>query len=403
MRVAVGVSGGIAAYKSAELVRLFQQHGWEVQVVMTRSAREFITPLTLAALSGRKVITDLFTGPAGDANIDSAIEHIAVAQSIDLLVVAPATADILAKMANGLADDFLTTLYLAAKVPVVVAPAMNVNMWEHEATQRNLAVLRERGVRIVEPGEGYLACGMTGAGRLAETDAILEAALAAAGVARDLEGQSILVTAGPTVEDIDPVRYITNRSSGRMGYAVAAAAARRGARTVLVTGPVALKPPDGVEYVPVRTAAEMAGAVLARLESATVLIMAAAVADYRPAKRHPQKIKKQNGALHLDLEPTQDILAEIGKRKGSCLVVGFAAETENLLENARKKLASKNLDMIVANDVSEPGSGFDSEYNAAVLLTPGGERVELPRMSKVEMAGRILDQVASESRMRVAR
>jgi len=401
MRICIGVGGGIAAYKAAELVRRLQERGFEVQVVMTRAACQFITPLTLASLSGRKVITGLFDGPGGEANIDSAIEHIAVAQTIDLLVVAPATADLLAKMARGLADDFLTTLHLATHAPLILAPAMNVNMWTHPATQENLEILRSRGARIVEPGEGYLACGMTGAGRLAETDAIVAAVvetLDVAATARNLEGRTVLITAGPTQEEIDPVRYITNRSSGRMGYALAEAAVHRGAHVVLVSGSTALAAPQDVELVPVRSAADMTEAVLDRLEAADIVIMAAAVADYRPVVRAPQKIKKQQGPLTVELESTRDILKEIGRhagsRSGSRFVVGFAAETENLIENARKKLHNKNLDMIVANDVSDAGVGFDSEYNAAVLLSRDGEPVELPRMTKQLMAGRILDEVA---------
>jgi phosphopantothenoylcysteine decarboxylase/phosphopantothenate--cysteine ligase len=397
MRICIGVGGGIAAYKAAELVRRLQDHGYEVQVVMTRAACEFITPLTLASLSGRKVITGLFDGPGGEANIDSAIEHIAVAQTIDLLVVAPATADLLAKMARGHADDFLATLHLATRAPLVLAPAMNVNMWTHPATQENLAILRSRGARVVEPGEGYLACGMTGAGRLADTEAIVTAVLEtldAAAATRNLEGRTVLITAGPTQEEIDPVRYITNRSSGRMGYALASAAVQRGAHVVLVSGPTALTAPHGVEMVPVRSAADMSDAVLSRVGSADIVIMAAAVADYRPVQRASQKIKKQQGPLTIELESTRDILKEIGRRADSRFVVGFAAETENLIENARKKLHGKNLDMIVANDVSGADAGFDSEFNAAVLLSRDGEPVELPRMTKREMAGRILDEVA---------
>jgi phosphopantothenoylcysteine decarboxylase / phosphopantothenate---cysteine ligase len=397
MRICIGVGGGIAAYKAAELVRRLQERGFEVQVVMTRAACEFITPLTLASLSGRKVISGLFEGPGGEANIDSAIEHIAVAQTIDLLVVAPATADLLAKMARGHADDFLTTLHLATHAPLVIAPAMNVNMWTHPATQENLTILRSRGARIVEPGEGYLACGMTGAGRLAETDAIVAAVvetLNTTSVVKSLEGRSVLITAGPTQEDIDPVRYISNRSSGRMGYALAEAAAQRGAHVLLVSGPTALTAPAGVETVAVRSAADMTEAVLSRLNAADIVIMAAAVADYRPVSRAPQKIKKQAGALTIELESTRDILREIGARSGGRFVVGFAAETENLIENARKKLQGKNLDMIVANDVSGADSGFDSEFNAAVLLSGDGDPLELPRMTKQLMAGRILDEVA---------
>jgi phosphopantothenoylcysteine decarboxylase/phosphopantothenate--cysteine ligase len=390
MKVCLGITGGIAAYKSAELVRQLQQHGLEVQVVMTRHACEFITPLTMASLSGRKVITEMFEGPAGAANIESAIEHISVAQAIDLLIVAPATANIIGKMANGIADDFLTTLYLATKAPVLVAPAMNVNMWEHPTQQENLARLVSHGVRVVDPEEGYLACGMTGAGRLASLEKVLAAALELLGLTHDLERETVLVTAGPTQEPIDPVRFIGNRSSGKMGYALAEAAVRRGARTILVSGPTALRPPDGVEFVAVRTAEEMRDAVLARLPAATIVIKAAAVADYRPAASSAQKIKKHQARLALQLEPTPDILAEVARQKGTRIVVGFAAETEALIEHARAKLQRKNLDLVVANDVSQ--DVFDSDFNTAVLVGPETE-TELPRLTKTELAHRILDQV----------
>ena len=390
MKVCLGVSGGIAAYKSAELIRQLQQNGLEVQVVMTRHAREFLTPLTLASLSGRKVITDLFAGSGGEANIESAIEHIAVAQSIDLLVVAPATANVLGKLAHGIADDFLTTLYLATQAPVLVAPAMNVQMWEHPTVQDNLARLRARGVRVVEPDEGYLACGMTGAGRLASPASIVAATLEMLGVQRDLEQETVLVTAGPTQEPLDPVRYLSNRSSGKMGYAVAQAAVRRGARTILVSGPTALRPPDGVDFVSVRTAEDMERAVLAWLDEATVVIKAAAVADYRPARVNPQKIKKREGPLTLHLERTPDVLEAVSCRKGTRLLVGFAAETEHLLEQARWKLAEKNLDLVVANNVAE--GVFDSDSSSAVLVTHGGI-TELPLMTKLELAQNILDTV----------
>ena len=390
MKVCLGVSGGIAAYKSAELIRQLQQSDLEVQVVMTRHAREFLTPLTLASLSGRKVITDLFAGPGEGANIESAIEHIAVAQSIDLLAVAPATANVVGKFAHGIADDFLTTLYLATRAPVLVAPAMNVQMWEHPTVQDNLARLRAQGVRVIEPDEGYLACGMTGAGRLASPASIVAATLEMLGVQRDLEQETLLVTAGPTQEPLDPVRYLSNHSSGKMGYAVAEAALRRGARTILVSGPTALHPPDGVEFVPVRTAEEMEQAVLAWLEEATVVIKAAAVADYRPASVHSQKIKKREGPLTLHLERTPDVLQAVSSRKETRLLVGFAAETENLLENARRKLTEKNLDLVVANDVSQ--DVFASDFSSAVLLGHDGV-TELPRMTKIEVAQRILDTV----------
>ena len=392
MKVALGVSGGIAAYKAAEIVRLLQERGIRVQVIMTAAAQEFVRPLTFAALSGEKVITDMF--PAGNdaPNIDSAVEHIAVAQSIDGLVVAPATADVLARFAQGIANDFLTTLYLATTAPVVVAPAMNVNMWNHPATQSNLEVLKKRGIRIVEPGSGYLACGMTGPGRLAENEAIVAASLEALGASQELAGETLLVTAGPTREKIDPVRYLTNRSSGRMGYALAEAALRRGARVLLVTGPTTIAPPGGAEVTRVETAEEMRLAVLDLLPQATIVIKTAAVADYRPATAAPQKIKRK-GTMTLELEPTADILQEIARRKTSQIVVGFAAETESVLENARKKLSAKSLDTIVVNDVSREGVGFDSDRNAVTIITHA-EVIDVPETSKWEVAQRVLDQVA---------
>jgi len=325
------------------------------------------------------------------ANVESAIEHIAVAQSIDALLVAPATADLLARFAQGIASDFLSTLYLATTAPVVVAPAMNVNMWNHPAMQANLETLRKRGVRIVEPGEGYLACGMTGAGRLAENEAIVAAVLEAMGAAQDLAGETVLVTAGPTREKIDPVRYLTNRSSGRMGYAIAEAALRRGARVLLVSGPTALVAPAAAELTPVETAEQMRSAVLKLLPESTVVIKTAAVADFRPKAAAGQKIKRK-GKLTLELEPTADILAEIARSKTSQLIVGFAAETENALENARQKLASKSLDAIVVNDVSREGVGFDSDRNAVTIISQS-ELIEVPETSKWEVAHRVLDQV----------
>ncbi len=392
MKIALGVSGGIAAYKAAEIVRLLQDRGVRVQVVMTRSAQEFVRPLSFAALSGEKVITSMFSaGEDASPNIDSAIEHISVAQSIDALLVAPASADILAKFAQGISSDFLSTLYLATTAPVVVAPAMNVNMWNHAATQANLDTLRKRGVKIVEPGEGYLACGMTGSGRLAENDAIVAAVMEAIGASQDLAGETILVTAGPTREKIDPVRYLTNRSSGRMGYALAEAALRRGARVLLVSGPTALKPPGAAELTGVESAAEMHEAVVKLLPAATVVIKTAAVSDYRPRLVAEQKIKR-SGAMTLELEPTTDILREISRLKTSQIVVGFAAETENALENARKKLASKALDAIVVNDVSREGIGFDSERNAVTIIS-NDEVVDVPETTKWEVAQRVLDQV----------
>src|SRR5881394_3065947 len=307
MKIALGVCGGIAAYKAAEIVRLLQERGIRVQVVMTASAQEFVRPLTFAALSGEKVITSMFAADAGsEANIDSAIEHIGVAQSIDALLVVPATADVLAKFAQGVANDFLTTLYLATTAPVVVAPAMNVNMWEHAATQQNLEILRNRGVTIVEPGSGYLACGMTGPGRLAENEAVVAATLQALGCSQDLAGETVLITAGPTREKIDPVRYLTNRSSGRMGYALAEAALRRGARVLLISGPVALKAPSAAELTSVESASQM--------REATIVIKAAAVADYTIENPADHKMKR-SGRITLELEPTGDILAELSRRK----------------------------------------------------------------------------------------
>ncbi len=392
MKIALGVSGGIAAYKAAEIVRLLQDRGIRVQVVMTAAAQEFVRPLTFAALSGEKVITSMFGSGSGDeANVESAIEHIAIAQAIDALLVAPATADVLARFAQGIANDFLSTLYLATTAPVVVAPAMNVNMWNHAATQANLEILRKRGVRIVEPGQGYLACGMTGAGRLAENETIVAAVMEALGASQDLAGETVLVTAGPTREKIDPVRYLTNRSSGRMGYAIAEAALRRGARVLLVSGPTGIAAPGAAELTQVETAEEMLAAVLRLLPESTVVIKTAAVADFRPKAAAAQKIKRK-GEMTLELEPTADILAEVARRKTSQVIVGFAAETENVLENARKKLASKSLDAIVVNDVSREGVGFDSDRNAATIISQS-EVVEVPETSKWEVAHRVLDQV----------
>lgn len=393
MKIALGVTGGVAAYKAAELVRRLQDEGLDVQVVMTRAAQEFITPLTFAALTGKKVINEMFgADSSAPANVESAIEHMAVAQRIDLLLVAPATADILSKFAHGAADDFLSTLYIATKAPVVVAPAMNVNMWEHPATQENLATLRARGVHVVDPDEGYLACGMTGAGRLAATESIVRKVSDVLGLRKDLAGQTVLITAGPTREDLDPVRFLTNRSSGKMGYALAEAAVRRGARTILVSGPVELDAPAGVDWVPVRSTEEMRSAVMARAPEATILIMAAAVADYRPAAVHANKIKRTEGRITLDLEPTADILAELGRAKGKSILIGFAAETDRLLENARDKLQRKGADMIVANDVTQEGAGFDIDTNIVTLVLRDGRDVPLPKMTKREVADKILDQ-----------
>jgi phosphopantothenoylcysteine decarboxylase/phosphopantothenate--cysteine ligase len=386
MRIILGIGGGIAAYKSAELARLLMQRGHAVQAVMTRAAEEFVRPLTFAALTGRKVLTDLFA-------IESAIEHIAVAQEHELLAVAPATADLIAKMAHGLADDFLTTLYLAFTGPVVLAPAMNVNMWQHPATQSNLETLRRRGHRIVEPESGYLACGMTGPGRLADPEAIAAAIERAAPRRQDLEGENVLLTAGPTQEPLDPVRYITNRSSGKMGYALAEAAAARGAHVVLISGPVHIAPPHGVEVIAVRTAAEMRAKVMENLGPAGIVIKAAAVADFHLSKVPDQKVKKTAARISLEMDPTPDILAELGRKKGDRLLIGFAAETQNLVQEARRKLESKNCDMVVANLVGAAGSGFESDENEVTLVLRTGETIPLARASKREIADRIFDQV----------
>ena len=394
MKIALGVTGGVAAYKAAELVRRLQQEKLDVQVVMTRAAQEFITPLTFAALTGQKVITDLFSAAgAAPANVESAIEHIAVAQRIDLLLVAPATADVLGKFAHGIAEDFLSTLYLATKAPVVVAPAMNVNMWDHPATQENVAALRARGVHVVNPEEGYLACGMTGAGRLAATETIAKKVCEVLGLRHDFAGHTVLVSAGPTCEDIDPVRFLTNRSSGKMGYALAEAAQRRGAHVILVSGPTELKIPEGVDWVPVRATEQMHRTVLERAREANVAIMAAAVSDYRPAAAQDTKIKRGSGGFTLELEPTPDILAELGREKNNRVLVGFAAETNNVAENARGKLARKGADMIVANDVTQEGAGFDTDTNIVTFYLRDGREVPLPKMSKLDVANRILDQV----------
>jgi len=385
MKIILGVGGGIAAYKSAELARLLMQEGHQVQAVMTGAAQEFIRPLTFAALTGRKTLTDLFA-------IESAIEHIAVAQENELMAIAPATADLIAKLAHGLADDFLTTLYLAFTGPVVVAPAMNSNMWLHPATQANLETLRRRGHRIVEPDSGYLACGMTGPGRMADPAAIVEAIERESRRRRDLEGETVLITAGPTQEPLDPVRYISNRSSGKMGYALAEAAAARGARVILISGPVHLAPPRGVEVISVRTAVEMRQKVMDNLAPASIVVKAAAVADFHLSKVPEQKVKKTAARLSLELDPTPDILAELGRKKGDRLLIGFAAETQNLHQESRRKLESKNCDMIVGNLVGGSETGFESDENEVVLALATGELIPLPRAPKREIADRIFDE-----------
>jgi phosphopantothenoylcysteine decarboxylase/phosphopantothenate--cysteine ligase len=395
MRVIVGVCGGIAAYKAAEVVRALQKQSMEVHVVMTEAACQFIQPLTFASLSGHKVITGLWESAGnGTTSYDSSIEHIAEAKWADALVVAPATANMLAKFAHGIADDFLSTLYLATEATVIVAPAMNVNMWRHPATQANLELLRQRGVQVIDPGVGELACGDVGEGRMAEPAQIAESVAGMLGNRRDLAGEVVLVTAGGTREALDPVRFLGNRSSGKMGYALAEAAHSRGAKVILVSGPSSLYPPSHCDLVRVTTAGEMRQAVLDRMNEATMIIKAAAVADYRPAAVAGQKIRR-TGPLTLELEPTEDILAEVGRRRRpGQLIIGFAAETENTMENGRSKLLRKGADAIVVNDVTGEGIGFDSDNNAATFLT-SSTAIQLPEMPKRKLADRILDEILS--------
>lgn len=393
MRAILGVTGGIAAYKAAEVARSLMERGLTVQVVMTASAQEFVRPLTFAALTGQKVITDIFATASADETLSSSVEHIRVAQENRILLIAPATADALAKFARGLASDFLSTLYLAFTGPVVMAPAMNTNMWNHPATRENVEILRKRGTVIVEPADGLLACGTFGPGRLAEPDSIVAAVLQALNPRRDLEGETVLITAGPTQEPLDPVRFVSNRSSGKMGYALADAAASRGARVLLVSGPVHLPEPPNVTVIRVHTAREMYTAVMEQLPEATIIVKSAAVADYHLANVPSQKVKKTATRLSLDLEPTPDILAEVGRKKGDRLLVGFAAETQNLMEEARRKLVSKNCDMVVANLVSQDGIGFESDQNEVTLVLRGGEAIPIQRAEKREIADRIFDQV----------
>jgi phosphopantothenoylcysteine decarboxylase/phosphopantothenate--cysteine ligase len=389
MLIALGVTGGIGAYKAVEVARGLQKRGHEVVAVMTRAAAEFIGPLTFEAITRRSVITDQF---ARGMNAD--VEHIALASAIDLLLVAPATANIIGKLANGIADDFLSTLYTATRAPVLLAPAMNTQMFAHEAIRRNLEVLAARGVRFVEPGEGYLACGWIGKGRLAEPDDIVAAAERMLRPTGALAGQRVLVTAGPTYEDFDPVRFIGNRSSGKMGFAVAAEAVRRGAKVILVTGPTALDAPQVAELVRVRTAAQMHEAVMARAGSMHVVVMAAAVADYAP-QRAPQKVPKGSDTLTLVLHKTPDILADLGLRRRASagpVLVGFAAETQDVVTRASEKREQKHADLIVANDVARSDSGFDVDTNAVTIVSADGAE-SLPLQSKDRVAAEILDRV----------
>ena len=388
--VVLGVTGCIGAYKACEVLRELQRHEVDVRVVMTAAATRFVSPMTFEALSRHPVFHDQFAlGENGE------IRHVGLADDAELLLVAPATANIIGKFAQGIADDALSTLYLATRAPVLLAPAMNVNMYEHPAVQANLGVLRARGVEVVEPGSGYLACGWLGRGRLAEPAEVVAAALSLLRRRHDLEGQTVLVTAGPTIEDIDPVRFLSNRSSGRMGYRLAEAARDRGARVILVSGPTRLAPPWGVELVPVRSVEEMRRAVLAHVERASVVIAAAAVSDYRPAARASAKLKKSGEGLLLELVRAPDILEELGRDKGQRLLVGFAAETEDLLVNARAKLERKNLDLVVANDVSGEDTGFEVDTNAGQILRRDGTRAEVPPVSKRAMADRLLDEVVA--------
>lgn len=380
MKVVLGVTGCIGAYKSALILRLLQKEGFDVLPVMTKSAQEFVGPLTLEKLSGHRVVTGLFD------EHDVSIEHISLARASSLLLVAPATANILGKFANGIADDFLSTLYLSTTTPVIVAPAMNVEMWRHPATQANIETLRGRGVVIVEPESGYLACGEEGEGRLADPEAIVQEVIALLRRGESLKGRKVLVTAGPTVEDLDPVRFISNRSSGKMGYAIAREAVVRGADVVLVSGPCSLKPPCGAVLVGVRSAAEMAAEVFARFSETDIVVMAAAVGDYRPVGVSQQKMKKSEGRVDLELESTVDILKCLGQRKSRQLLVGFAAESENIVEYARRKLQEKNLDLIVANVIAGPSSTFGSDHNQVVLVDSDGTEESLALLPKSRVA-----------------
>ena len=394
MKVVLGVGGGIAAYKAAELARALMERGATVEVILTSAAQQFIQPLTFAALTGRKVITGLFSEtPSPDETLSSAIEHIRVAQENELLVVAPATADLIAQFAHGLASDFLTTTYLAFTGKVIIAPAMNSNMWAHVATRENVERLKARGHVFVEPDSGLLACGTVGLGRLAEPVRIAEMVMRAAVGRHDLDGETVLITAGPTQEPLDPVRFMSNRSSGKMGYALADAAVARGARVILVSGPVSLSPPYGVETIRVTTALEMRDVVMERLAESTIIIKSAAVADYHVASVPSQKVKKTAAKVSIDLDPTPDILAECGQKKGDRILIGFAAETQNMVEEAKRKMKSKNCDMVVGNLVSQQGIGFESDQNEVTLVLRTGEVERIAQAPKREIADRILDRV----------
>jgi phosphopantothenoylcysteine decarboxylase / phosphopantothenate---cysteine ligase len=383
--VVLGVSGGIACYKAVELVRLLVKDGFVVQVIMTRGAMEFVTPLTFQTLSGRPVASETF-----DLTQESEIGHIRLADTADLFVIAPATANVIGKVAAGIADDLLTTVLMATQAPVLIAPAMNIHMYENPILQENVRKLRRLGYYFMEPAEGYLACGYEGKGRLPEPEKILEE-IHRLLKKKDLVGEKLLITAGPNREPLDPVRYLSNRSSGKMGYALARAAIRRGAEVALISGPTMLEPPAGARLIPVTTAAEMRHAVLDEFPWSTAVIMAAAVTDYRPADFASKKIKRGRGPIELRLEPNPDILKEIGAKKNGKLLVGFAAETDELVANAKKKLKDKNLDIIVANDITGAGAGFDVDTNVATILDRGGGVRALPLMSKDELAEQIFD------------
>jgi phosphopantothenoylcysteine decarboxylase/phosphopantothenate--cysteine ligase len=388
-KILLGVTGGIAAYKAAELARRFMKEGGEVRVILTRSGARFVGPVTFQALTGNPVSTDLF-----DLGQEREIGHIELADWADLFVIAPATANVIAKLAAGMADDLMTTVALAARAPLLVAPAMNVHMFRHTAVQRNLKDLRAAGAHIVDPAEGEMACGHVGEGRLADIEDLLDGASRALSH-QDLSGAGVLVTAGPTAEPVDPVRILTNRSSGKMGYALARSAWRRGAEVTLVSGPVdsTLRAPSGVAVIRVETAQEMCDAVQERFPKASVVVMAAAVADWAPKSASASKIKKGKGRLALDLEETPDILSQLGRAKGERVVVGFAAETDRVVENARQKLAKKNLDLIVANDVTVEGAGFNVDTNRITILDRDGSEESLPLLSKDRAADAVIDRI----------
>jgi len=387
--ILLGVSGSIAAYKSVDVLRRLQELGADVRVVLSRNASRFVSPLTFSALTRRPVLTDEFVNEGWGA-----MGHVSVTDGIDLVLIAPATANIIGKTASGIADDALSTAVIAASCPMIMAPAMNERMYRNKILQRNLSALRTAGMRVVEPECGTLACGVSGQGRLASTDSIIEAAKEVLCAKKDLSGNAVLVTAGPTREPIDAVRFISNPSSGKMGYALASAACDRGAEVILISGPVALTPPQGVHFIPVTTASEMRKAVLDHYEQCRIVIMAAAVSDFRPTRPVERKIKKEEAASEIHLERTEDILRELGTRKDGRLLVGFAAETGDLVAEAERKLKQKNLDLIVANPIGTAGSGFGSDTNAATIICRGSAPEKLPLMTKEQLAARIIDKVA---------